>query len=773
MLSTPLVLPLRGTVIFPGTLRAVPVLRPIVAATVRQHLEQGLPLVLLTQLEADHEDPVSARYARVGVLARVLRSTELPDGTMRLLVEGGERVRVRSGVTIVEGGLHADVSMIPVVTSDPKRLTTLAAEVADLFDTWLAGQGLHPHEADVLEAPSDAPDRLADQIAGQLDLETPAHLELLETADLDRRMALILDHLAVARGRQQLKADIEAKVQGAMDQKNRDYQLREQLNQLREELGDRAGPDADADAFAERLRGLGMPDEQLEEALREVDRLRRVHVDAAEFTIIRTWLETLCDLPWSTYTVDRTDLRAARDVLDGDHYGLEPIKERILDYLAVRQLNPDSRGNILCFVGPPGVGKTSLGRSIAEAVGRKFARIALGGVKDETEIRGHRRTYIGALPGRIVRALTRAGSANPVLLLDELDKVGTDPHRGDPASALLEVLDAEQNSAFVDHYVDLPIDLSQVLFIATANLEAPIPPALHDRLEIIELRGYTEEEKVAISTQHLLPRLAKNHGLNDSELKISRAALQHIIRDYTREAGVRDLERSLAKLHRKVARKIVEGKLKRTSIGPSDIKAYLGPPKFFLDALETEAQVGVVVGLAWTSAGGDILFIEAAKMPGKHALKLTGSLGDVMKESAEAAMTWLRSHASELGIADDAFEAQFHLHVPAGAIPKDGPSAGVTMVTALASLLTGRRVRHRLAMTGEITLRGRVLAIGGTKEKVLAARRAGVDTILLPARNESDLEDIPAGLRRDLTFHFVENVIDVLDLALEPADAQG
>jgi ATP-dependent Lon protease len=558
---------------------------------------------------------------------------------------------------------------------------------------------------------------------------------------------------------------VNAIVQRAMDDGQREYHLREQLKAIRNELGEATGADAEADQFETRIAESGMPPAVAEEAMREVDRLRRVHTDSAEYTIIRTWLETVCEVPWSKSTPETGSLKRAQRVLDKDHHGLEKVKERILEYLAVRRLEPASRGPILCFVGPPGVGKTSLGVSIARALGRSYGRIALGGVKDETEIRGHRRTYVGALPGRILRALSRAGTRNPVLVLDELDKVGND-FRGDPSSALLEVLDPEQNHAFVDHYLDVPVDLSQVLFIGTANLVDPIPPALLDRLETIEIAGYTEEEKIAISRKHLLPKLAAANGLRDGQIAIETPAVRRTIRDWTREAGLRELERSLANIHRKVARKVVEGEATKVRIRPEHVPSYLGPPKYYQELAELEPLPGVVTGLAWTAAGGDLLFIEATRMPGKASLKLTGSLGDVMKESAEAAMSWLRSHAADHGIGPDAFDAEFHLHVPAGAIPKDGPSAGVTMVTALASLVTGRPTRERLAMTGEITLRGKVLPVGGIKEKALAARRAGVRTILLPTHNENDLADIPPELRRDLEFVLVDRIEQVLEAAI-------
>jgi ATP-dependent Lon protease len=593
----------------------------------------------------------------------------------------------------------------------------------------------------------------------------------LEQPNVELRLKNALNHLAIQLARQRIASDVNAIVQRAMDDGQREYHLREQLKAIRGELGEATGADAEADQFEKRIAESGMPEGVAEEAKREVDRLRRVHTDSAEYTIIRTWLETVCEVPWSKSTPETASLRRAQRVLDHDHHGLAKVKERILEYLAVRRLEPASRGPILCFVGPPGVGKTSLGMSIARALGRAYGRIALGGVKDETEIRGHRRTYVGALPGRILRALSRAGTRNPVLVLDELDKVGND-FRGDPSSALLEVLDPEQNHAFVDHYLDVPVDLSQVLFIGTANLVDPIPPALFDRLEAIEIAGYTEEEKIAISRKHLLPKLAKANGLRDGQISIETTAVRRTIRDWTREAGLRELERQLANIHRKVARKVVEGEATKVRIRPEHLPSYLGPPRYYQELAELEPLPGVVTGLAWTAAGGDLLFIEATRMPGKPSLKLTGSLGDVMKESAEAAMSWLRSHAAEHGIGPEAFDAEFHLHVPAGAIPKDGPSAGVTMVTALASLVTGRPTRDRLAMTGEITLRGKVLPVGGIKEKALAARRAGVRTMVLPTHNENDLADIPKELRRDLEFVLVDRIEQVLEVAIGLAPAR-
>ncbi|MEQ1568601.1 MAG: endopeptidase La [Myxococcota bacterium] len=757
-------LPLRGMVVFPGMLRIVSAGRPSSVRAALRHVEEGVPLVLIPQVDSDEEDPMTARLAGVGVLGTVLRLTRLPDGELRVLVDGIERVKVLSELTLEDGATVATVEQRPSTTRDGVRVGALARELSTRYQEYAGSVGLQPQEQATLSFGPEDPERLADQVMGATEASLEEQLAVLEMPVLDHRLERALSHLATQLVRQRIAAEVNARVQRGMDDSQREYHLKEQLKAIRSELGESWGAEAEADQFEDRVRTAGMPEEVATEAMREIERLRRVHTDSAEYGIIRTWLETLCDVPWSTATLDTLSLPKARRVLDRDHHALEKVKERILEYLAVRQLEPASKGPILCFVGPPGVGKTSLGMSIAQALGRNFGRIALGGIKDETEIRGHRRTYVGALPGRILRALIRAGTNNPVLVLDEIDKVGND-FRGDPASALLEVLDPEQNHAFVDHYLDVPVDLSQALFIGTANLTDPIPPALLDRLELIEMPGYTEEEKVEIARRHLLPKLAKNHGLV-KKVSIPAAVVSRTVREFTREAGVRDLERQLAAIHRKVARRVVEGETQKITVKPEELQRYLGAPKFFNELVEAEAQPGVVVGLAWTAAGGDLLFIEATRMPGKAGLKLTGSLGDVMKESAEAALSWLRSHATELGVGADAFDAEFHLHVPAGAIPKDGPSAGVTIATALASLVTGRVVRERLAMTGEITLRGKVLPVGGVKEKALAARRGGVTTMVLPTHNFHDLEDVPAELRADLDLVLVDRIEQVLAVAL-------
>jgi len=761
------VVPARDLILFPGMIRVISVGRPGSLGAVRAHVDAGEPIAFVPQIDQDDEDPLASELGSAGCLAQVLRVSHLPDATVRLLVEGQQRVLRTGPVALVDGAYRCEVEPLEASSGDPVAIGALAREVEAMLEQLARSHNLAPSEHWTLAATSADPEHLADQavvLAGLTPEQQRAHLA---EPTLEGRVQGALDALVEATVRFRIREEVSSKVQAAMDDAQREYQLREQLKVLKAELGALTGHSDDASSFEERVRDAGMPEEVEEEVLREADRLGRIQPETAEYTMLRTWIETACDLPWSRRTADRTSLKAAQRVLDRDHHGLDKVKERILEYLAVRKLNPDSKGPILCFAGPPGVGKTSLGRSIAGALGRSFGRIALGGIKDETEIRGHRRTYVGALPGRILRALSRAGTANPVLVLDELDKVGND-FRGDPASALLEVLDPEQNGAFVDHYLDLPVDLSQVLFIATANLVDTVPPALLDRLEVIELPGYTEEEKVVIARKHLLPRLGQRHGLPPRTLSIETKSLQRVVRDYTREAGLRDLERQLAMMHRKVARQVVEGELTKLRLTASQVPRYLGPPRFYNELAEEQPAPGVVVGLAWTAAGGDILFVEATKMPGKRSLKLTGSLGDVMKESAEAALSWLRSHALAYTVPAEAFEGEFHLHVPAGAIPKDGPSAGVTMVTALASVVTGRPVRERLAMTGEITLRGKVLPVGGLKEKALAARRAGVQTILLPRHNLADLDDVPAELRKGLTFVPVDTIDDVLGHALSP-----
>lgn len=762
-----LILPLRGVVIFPGSLRVVPIGRP----TSRRALdlaESGALLVGLPQIDPDDEDPEHSPMAQVGVLLRVIEVIWLPDGTGSALLEGETRMLRTGPVTPHDGAWAATFEALEDPDLGPEDLAA-AQSLDEAMREISQAQGVRIDEHEVLVAPPTDPSRLADGVAVMLDLTWPQRLEVLEAIHPGKRLALLLDAVATAVATRRLQSELDGRVQAAMDRSQREYHIREQIKVLRAELGD-AGPEDEADHFEERIRAAGMSEEAEAEALREVARFRRISSDSAEHQIARTWLETVCAFPWAETTDDDISLPRAQEVLDADHYALDEIKDRILEYLAVRKLRSDAQGAILCMVGAPGVGKTSLGRSIARALGRKFARVSLGGMKDESEIRGHRRTYIGAMPGRIVQALIRAESRNPVLVLDEIDKVGAD-FRGDPASALLEVLDPEQNRLFTDHYLDLPVDLSQVLFVATANLVHPIPPALYDRFEILEIPGYTEEEKVEIAFTHLLPRQTTEHGLSTDQLHWSRKAMHRVVQDYTREAGLRNLDRQLARVCRKVARQVTEGRSRPARITPANLEKWLGPPRYFLDIDDRDDQPGVVIGLAWTETGGDILYIECLKMPGTPGLKLTGSLGDVMKESAEAARSWLIAHHDRLGLEASAFDGLLHLHVPAGAIPKDGPSAGVSMLTALASRLTGRPVRAGLAMTGEITLRGKVLPVGGVKEKLLAARRAGVREVLVPRHNGKDLIDIPSEVLRDLKVHLVDTLDEVLELALQPGSS--
>lgn len=765
--SSSLVVPLSDVILFPGMFRMAVLKSDVAVAAIDRVVDNPEPLIALHQLRPGEDDPRRAEYPEVGVLCQVLRVIDMPDGSVRVLLEGLARVETQKP-KVKNGALVVKARELPEIPSDADRFDALSRELDLRYRDFMIGTGVSQADHAVMGAHSYEGHRLADQVIANLDLTYEERLEGLTILDPTERLEFATQQIAVALGQQTVAREVNERMQAAMDKSQREYQLKEQLKAIRSELGEAVGSEAEADAFQERIEKSAMPADVREEGLKEVGRLRRIHSDSAEYTVLRSWLETLCDIPWGVYSEDSTDIAAAKKVLDDDHHGLDKVKERVLEYLAVRTLNPDSKAPVLCFVGPPGVGKTSLGRSIATALGRSFGRFALGGVKDETEIRGHRRTYIGAMSGRLIRSLIRAGTANPVIVLDELDKVGTD-FRGDPASALLEVLDPEQNHAFHDHYVDQPVDLSKVMFIGTANLADPIPAALRDRLEIIEIPGYTEEEKVEIASRFLLPKLRKSHGLTARQVKIDTEGLTQVVRDYTREAGVRGLDRKLATLHRKVARKIVEGEVKSLTLSPKRLGDLLGPPTYYPELAERVDQPGVAIGLAWTAVGGEILFIEATKMPGKRSLKLTGSLGDVMKESAEAAMSWLRTRAADYGITPEAFDHEFHLHVPAGAIPKDGPSAGTVMVAALASVVTGRRFKTRWAMTGEITLRGKVLPIGGVKEKALAARRAGVTDIVMPAHNRRDLEDIAPELREGLTFHFVDTVDDVLNLVLDPA----
>ncbi|RMF32216.1 MAG: endopeptidase La, partial [Chloroflexi bacterium] len=698
---------------------------------------------------------------KTGTAAQVLRMARLPDGNLQLLLQGLARVQIKRLIHVEPYPL-AEVAIFYDQVKPSIELEGLARSALGLFQEVVNLAPYLPNELALAAANVPEPGTLADFIAANLNLKPDERQEILDTLDVVERLKKVTSFLS----REKEILEIGRKAQQEMAKTQREYFLRQQLEAIRRELGEVDEREAEINELRQRLEEANLPEEARKEAERELDRLSRMPPAAAEAVVARTYLDWVLSLPWNVSTEDNLDLGRARRVLDEDHYDLDKVKERILEYLAVRKLRPQAKGPILCFVGPPGVGKTSLGQSIARALGRQFVRIALGGTRDEAEIRGHRRTYIGALPGRIIQGLRRAGSNNPVFMLDEVDKLSVG-FQGDPAAALLEVLDPEQNHAFVDHYLDVPFDLSRVLFICTANVTDTIPPALLDRMEVLDLPGYTEEEKLRIAQRYLVPRQIEESGLTPEQLTIEEGALRRLIREYTREAGVRNLERWIGAIARKIARQVAEGESGPFVVRAEDLDDLLEPPRYRPEAPLGEDEVGVATGLAWTPSGGEVLFVEAALVPGKGHLILTGHLGEVMQESAKAALTYARSRAADLGVAEDFYEKyDVHIHVPAGAIPKDGPSAGITIATALISALTKRPVRKRVAMTGEITLRGRILPVGGIKEKVLAAQRAGVHTVLLPEENERDLRDVPASAREALRFHFVSHMDDVLPLAL-------
>jgi ATP-dependent Lon protease len=700
----------------------------------------------------------------VGTAAVILKMRKPEDGSVRLLIQGLYRFRIDNWVGY-EPYYSAQVTPISEDYEPDLELEALISSVKGLFLKMLELSPYLPAELGALVREMSDPRVLADVTAGSLNIAKAEKQELLETIDVKVRLNRILTLINRELEILEMGKKIQSEVKGQMDKAQKDYYLREHIKALERELGETDEKTREITELLTRLEDAELPPHAMKEAERELERLKRTPPTSPDHQVIRNYLEWMIELPWSVATEDNLDLTQAKQILDEDHYDLEKVKKRILEYLAVRKLKPDMKGPILCFVGPPGTGKTSLGRSIARALGRKFVRLSLGGVRDEAEIRGHRRTYVGALPGRIIQSMRRAGSHNPVFILDEVDKIGAD-FRGDPSSALLEVLDPEQNNSFSDHYLDVGFDLSKVMFITTANLIDPIPPPLRDRMEVLELTGYTEEEKVGIAFDYLIPRQLEAHGLTAEQFSVTPDAVRALIASYTREAGLRNLEREVASLCRGAGREIVEGTKERVEITENDLATYLGPPKFFREAALEHPEPGVATGLAWTPTGGDILFIEALRMPGKGDLKLTGQLGDVMKESAAAALSYIRARAPFLGVEEDFFNGtDIHVHVPAGAIPKDGPSAGVAMLLALVSLLSGRPIKKGLAMTGEITLRGHVLRIGGLKNKVLAAHRAGIKDIILPAQNEVDLEEIPESVRQDLKFHPVERLDQALEVA--------
>jgi len=768
------ILPLRGTVIFPHAVTPLAVGRPGSVKLVQEALQGSRIMGAVMQRDPSVDDPRAQGLHAIGAVILIHKAMKQPDGTVRLVVQGLSRFRI-TDVLQEAPFLRARIQRLADAAPATLEVEALARTANTLFQKVVSLSPTLPDELQNVLGAAEAPGVLADLIAGALPiLPTALRQELLETIGVAERLQRLVAALTKEAEVLELGSKIQSEAQSEMSKSQREYYLREQMKAIQKELGDGDDRTQEIDALRKKIDAAGMTEEAKTEALRELDRLAKMPPAAAEYTVARTYIDWLVSMPWQQETADSVDIAAARTILDEDHEELEKIKDRILEYLAVKKIRQAGKDPILCFVGPPGVGKTSLGRSIARALGRKFHRISLGGMRDEAEIRGHRRTYIGALPGQILQGLRRAGTKNPVFMLDEIDKLGMD-FRGDPASALLEVLDPEQNVSFRDHYLDVAFDLSRVLFVTTANVVDTVPPALRDRMEIIPLAGYTEEEKIAIAQRHLVPKQAKEHGLDPAaDIEFTPEALRLLARGYTRESGVRNLEREIASVCRKVARRRAEGHPDAVRVSPDLVTSFLGVPRFELEEVEERTRVpGVAIGLAWTPVGGDVLFIEATRMQGKRTLTLTGQLGDVMKESVQAALSWVRSHADELAIAPEFWEtSDIHVHVPAGAIPKDGPSAGVTMTTALVSLLTGRRVRPGLAMTGEVSLTGRVLPVGGIKEKVLAAHRAGIRTVLLPKRNEKNLvEDVPRAVREEMTIHLVDSVPDVLRLALEATPA--
>ena len=764
------ILPLRGTVIFPHAVTPLAVGRPGSVKLVQEALQGSRIIGAVMQRDPSVDDPRAQGLHAIGTVVLIHKAMKQPDGTVRLVVQGLSRFRI-TDVLQEAPFLRARIQRLADDAPATLEVEALARTASTLFQKVVSLSPTLPDELQNVLGAAEAPGVLADLIAGALPiLQTALRQELLETIGVAERLQRLVAALTKEAEVLELGSKIQSEAQSEMSKSQREYYLREQMKAIQKELGDGDDRTQEIDALRKKIDAAGMTEEAKTEALRELDRLAKMPPAAAEYTVARTYIDWLVSMPWQQETADNVDIAAARTILDEDHEGLEKIKDRILEYLAVKKIRQAGKDPILCFVGPPGVGKTSLGKSIARALGRKFHRISLGGMRDEAEIRGHRRTYIGALPGQIIQGLRRAGTKNPVFMLDEIDKLGMD-FRGDPASALLEVLDPEQNVSFRDHYLDVAFDLSRVLFVTTANVVDTVPPALRDRMEIIPLAGYTEEEKIAIAQRHLVPKQAKEHGLDPAaDIEFTPEALRLLARGYTRESGVRNLEREIASVCRKVARRRAEGHPDAVQVSPDLVTSFLGVPRFELEEVEERTRVpGVAIGLAWTPVGGDVLFIEATRMQGKRTLTLTGQLGDVMKESVQAALSWVRSHADELAIAPEFWEtSDIHVHVPAGAIPKDGPSAGVTMTTALVSLLTGRRVRPGLAMTGEVSLTGRVLPVGGIKEKELAAHRAGIRTVLLPKRNEKNLvEDVPRAVRDEMTIHLVDSVPDVLRLALE------
>ena len=761
------ILPLRNSVLFPGSIIPIDVGRKKSVKLVEEAISKERPVIgIVTQRDAKTEDPGPGDLYTVGCAARILKVIKLAKDNFSVILQGVSRIRLLE-ISGQEPFMSARVQSLPDPPGSSVEMDALVHNLKDVAKRVIKLMPELPKEASSLIDSVTEPGQLADLITSNLDVQVDEKQEVLEIFDLKARLRRVLQFLSRQHEVLKVREKINTQVQEEMGRNQREYVLRQQLKAIKEELGEIDEGGGDLDDFREKIAAAKMPPEGEKVALKQLDRLKVMQPSSAEYTVTRTYLEWLVELPWAVSTDDKLDIPEARNILNADHYDLEKVKKRILEYLAVRKLKSDKKGPILCLVGPPGVGKTSLGRSIARSLGRKFIRISLGGVRDEAEIRGHRRTYVGSLPGRLIQGMKKAGSINPVFMLDEIDKLGHD-FRGDPAAALLEVLDPEQNHSFSDHYLEVPFDLSKVMFVATANIMDPIPPALRDRLEVLEIPGYTREEKLNISKQFLIKKQLEEHGLTGERVEFNDLAVAEVIDAYTREAGVRNLERELASVVRAIAVLVAEDKAKEKEVITLDrIPDFLGPQKFLPEVAERTAEPGVATGLAWTPVGGDILFIEATKMNGKGNLVLTGQLGDVMKESAQAALSFIRSRSRWLGLDDNFLEkTDLHMHIPAGAIPKDGPSAGVTMFVAMVSLLTGKPVRNDVAMTGEITLRGLVLPVGGIKEKFLAAHRAGIKRVIMPERNRKDVIDIPEQPRKEIEIIFVKRMDEILPLAL-------
>jgi ATP-dependent Lon protease len=761
------VLPLPDVVMFPYMIAPLFVNRERAAKAVDQALAENRMILLVAQKNPNVDEPKAEDLHEFGTVSVIMRMLKLPDGRVRILVQGFSRAQVES---YNESNAYITAKVQPKtetqVTPITPEIEALIRNVKSTLEKMVSlGKNI---STDLVTIASnlDEPGRLADLVASNLDLKVDKAQEVLEAIDPIDRLRRVHQLMAKETEVLEIQNDINTQARGEMDKSQREFYLRQQMKAIQQELGEGNELQEEIEQYRTKIKKAKMPKEVAEEAERQVGRLERMHPDAAETATLRNYLDWMVTLPWAKSTKDNLDLKKAQKILDEDHYGLEKIKDRIIEHLAVRKLKKDTKGPILCFVGPPGVGKTSLGKSIAKALGRKFVRMSLGGVHDEAEIRGHRRTYVGAMPGRIIQSISQAGTNNPVFMMDEVDKIGAD-FRGDPSSALLEVLDPEQNHAFRDNYLGVPFDLSNVMFVTTGNMLDPIQPAFRDRMEIIQLSGYTEEEKVEIAKRHLIPKQIQEHGLKKTQIQFTDDGIRAMINQYTQEAGLRNLEREIASVCRKVAKHVATGEKNVRKIHTDNLDQFLGRPKIFQEELLKRDQVGVATGLAWTPVGGDVLFVEATSMKGRGALTLTGQLGDVMKESAHAALSYARSHAKDFGIKEDFFgKHDIHVHVPEGAIPKDGPSAGVTMATAILSLLTGKAVHRKIAMTGEITLRGEVLPVGGIKEKVLAARRAKIDTVILPSLNKRDLEDVNETIRKEMKFIFVDDVKSVFKAAL-------